>query len=199
MTNIKPSEPPNTSIESMNTPSLEDKNQVDKELIVNENIEKNKVKKKKGAFKKYFRMIVNRTTFQLILSHHPLCDVYDSHVLKIGSIRLCKGCLYGYTPAYTIILMFIFWARAQSFFTTTGLWIPNLWWFTIAFAVLTIGGYFLGKFSTFIKDLSKIGRGAFSGFLVIIVISQLWYFKLVAALLLIGGMIFLSFKRGKEM
>ncbi len=31
----------------------------------------------------------------ILLAHHPLCEKFDSHVIKIGKNKYCIGCLFG--------------------------------------------------------------------------------------------------------
>ncbi|HUU78686.1 MAG TPA: hypothetical protein VMX55_10090 [candidate division Zixibacteria bacterium] len=163
---------------------------------------------KKSRFKlemirlgEFLKAIFNKNTIHLMLAHHPACEVYDSHVFKIGSLRLCKGCFLSYPPLYATLLIFIFWDAARIFYQNSGFLIPNIWWFVISFGILTIGGYLIGKISLFIKDLSKFGRGAWAGALVIVILLNEihWGFKIGAAVILIVGMVFLSLYRGKDM
>ncbi|NHJ84826.1 MAG: hypothetical protein FK734_05150 [Asgard group archaeon] len=162
------------------------------------NNKKNREKKPPSRFVQYFKAIFNWKVVRLMISHHPYCDHYDSHVFKIGPVRFCKGCFLSYPPLYTIVLLFIFWEKAREFFLTPSFHIDNLWWFVIGSFILALL-YFLGKFSMFIKDLSKFGRGLFAGFLFCVILSQHWAFKIPAALIIIAGMTILSVKRGREM
>jgi len=41
------------------------------------------------------------------LSHHPDCQNYDSDVIRVGHLRLCKGCFIGYGLALLLFLLFI--------------------------------------------------------------------------------------------
>ncbi|MHA1154941.1 MAG: hypothetical protein ACTSQK_02440 [Candidatus Heimdallarchaeota archaeon] len=133
------------------------------------------------------------------LAHHPECETFEDHVFKIGKLRLCRGCTLSYPPMYALVLMFIFWPDAMLFLTSTGLWIPNLWWFTIGFGVTGASALLLRKYSLFINDIYKFCRGAFAGFLVTIILSQHWGFKIGAVVILMGAMGLLSIHRGKEM
>lgn len=164
--------------------------------------------KKESRFKremrslgKFLKAIFNKNTIHLMLAHHPACEVYDSHVFKIGNLRLCKGCFLSYPPLYATLLIFIFWDAARIFYQNSGFLISNIWWFVIGFGILAVGGYLIGKFSLFIKDLSKFGRGAWAGSLVIVILLKEihWGLKIGAAVILIGGMVFLSLYRGKDM
>ncbi|MHA1973173.1 MAG: hypothetical protein ACTSW1_09280 [Candidatus Hodarchaeales archaeon] len=47
--------------------------------------------------------------FPFFLSHHPDCEDYRSHVLTIGSIKLCQGCSAMYSGL--ILLILTVWTR----------------------------------------------------------------------------------------
>ncbi len=133
------------------------------------------------------------------LAHHPECETFEDHVFKIGKLRLCRGCTLSYPPMYALVLMFIFWPGARDFLTSIGLWIPNLWWFTIGFGATGALALLLRKYSFIINDIYKFCRGAFAGFLVTVILSQHWGFKIGAVVILMGAMVLLSMHRGKEM
>ncbi len=43
-----------------------------------------------------------------LLAHHPLCDKFDSHVIKIGKYKYCIGCLFGNSAGLiSLILLFV--------------------------------------------------------------------------------------------
>jgi len=58
-----------------------------------------KKSQKKTFFKKYS---------SLLISHHPECDKFKNHTLKIGSLNFCIGCFIGYPTAIIGILVFYF-------------------------------------------------------------------------------------------
>ena len=150
-----------------------------------------------------FKGLFKWSTVQLFLAHHPDCEEFESHVFKIGKLRLCRGCALSYPPAYALPLIFIFWQVAQDFFLAKALWFHNFFWFTIGFFLLTEITLFTRKFSKIINDLYKIARGSLLGFLFIVVIgearTQTWYISLIAGVMILGGLFYLSMKRGKEM
>ena len=53
---------------------------------------------------------LNQNFFQkygsLLLSHHPDCEKFKNHTIKIGSMRFCIGCFIGYPTAIIGILLF---------------------------------------------------------------------------------------------
>jgi hypothetical protein len=58
---------------------------------------KEKVKEKGSFFKRYG---------SLLLSHHPECEAFKDHTLKIGSHHFCIGCFIGYPTAIVGIIIF---------------------------------------------------------------------------------------------
>ncbi|MFX1258011.1 MAG: hypothetical protein ACFFAN_09135 [Promethearchaeota archaeon] len=44
---------------------------------------------------------------RFLLSHHPSCEEFDKHTIKIGKFRFCIGCYVGYPTA--IIGIFTLW------------------------------------------------------------------------------------------
>jgi len=42
----------------------------------------------------------------LLLSHHPKCESFKNHTLKLGSLHFCIGCFIGYPTAIITILLF---------------------------------------------------------------------------------------------
>ena len=161
----------------------------------------------KQSFKEAFELMLNIikimfkwSTIRVILAHHPYCDPFKEHTFNIGKLRLCRGCWLSYPPMYATILIYLFWPQARVFMLAEAVWImDNLWWFVIGFGILALVGRLLGHYSRFIKDLSKFGRGAWAGFLVVVIITQHWGFKIGAGLIIIGGMTYLSLNRGKDM
>ncbi|MFW9922690.1 MAG: hypothetical protein ACFFDW_05290 [Candidatus Thorarchaeota archaeon] len=186
-----------TNSEALNTNKLLDseKNKTENTSTYNKASFKSEMKKLGG----FIKLMFSWNAIQLMLSHHPACDVYDSHVFKIGKLRLCRGCFLSYPPLYALLIIYVAWPEAKDFFLTNGLWFDNLWWFVISFGILAIFGRLLGRYSIFIKDLSKFGRGAWAGFLIIVALTQFWPFKVAALVIVLGGMTFLSFHRGKAM
>ncbi|MCK5157988.1 MAG: hypothetical protein KAR08_02435 [Candidatus Heimdallarchaeota archaeon] len=165
-----------------------------------EQISKKKEGKILSTLRQIFRAIFSWEAIHLMLSHHPFCEVFDPHVFKIGKLRLCRGCFLSYPPLYALVSIFIFWEAAREFFLLEAISImDNLWWFVIGFGILTFGARWLGRYSLFIKDIAKFSRGAWTGFLVMVIISQHWGFKIGAILIVIGGMTYLSLHRGKDM
>lgn len=165
-----------------------------------EPISKKKESKVLSTLRQIFRALFSWEAIHLMLSHHPFCEVFDPHVFKIGKLRLCRGCFLSYPPLYALVTIFIFWEAAREFFLLEAISIiDNLWWFVIGFGILTFGARWLGRYSIFIKDIAKFSRGAWSGLLVMVIISQHWGFKIGAALIVIGGMTYLSLHRGKDM
>ena len=134
---------------------------------------KKKERKQNTKVRQIFSAIFSRDAFLLLLSHHPFCEVYDSHVFKIGKLRLCRGCFLSYPPLYALPAIFVFWEAAREFFLNEAVSIiDNLWWFVIGFGILAGVGRWLGRYSIFIKDLAKFGRGAWAGFLLIVLFSS---------------------------
>lgn len=165
-----------------------------------EQTSKKKESKTLATLRQIFRALFSWEAIHLMLSHHPFCEVFDPHVFKIGKLRLCRGCFLSYPPLYALVSIFIFWEAAREFFLLEAISIiDNLWWFVIGFCILTFGARGLGRYSIFIKDIAKFSRGAWTGFLVMVIISQHWGFKISAALIVIGGMTYLSLHRGKDM
>jgi hypothetical protein len=161
---------------------------------------KQKRSKLRGEIRQILRGVFSFGALQLMLSHHPNCEIFDPHVFKIGKLRLCRGCFLSYPPLYAFVALFIFWIPSRDFFLSEAVSIiDNLWWFVIGFGILTFASRWIGRYSIFIKDVAKFSRGAWTGFLVIVLISQHWGFKIGAALIVIVGMSYLSLHRGKDM
>jgi len=40
-----------------------------------------------------------------LLSHHPLCEKYESHLVEIRGYKVCMGCLFTYPSALATILI----------------------------------------------------------------------------------------------
>jgi len=153
-----------------------------------------------STVRQILRALFSWEAIHLMLSHHPFCEVFDPHVFKIGKLRLCRGCFLSYPPLYALVSIFIFWEAAREFFLLEAISIvDNLWWFVIGFGILTFGARWLGRYSIFIKDIAKFARGAWTGFLVLVIISQHWGFKIGATIIVIAGMAYLSLHRGKDM
>jgi hypothetical protein len=157
------------------------------------------IKKELSIVGRFFAVFFRWTTIRILLAHHPYCEKYESHVFKIGPVRLCRGCWLSYPPAYATVIIYLAWVEARLFLQSKALWVENLWWFVIGFAILAIFGRIIGQYSLFVKDLSKFGRGAFAGFLVVVLLDQPWYFKIGAAILLLGGLTYLSIQRARDM
>ncbi len=159
-----------------------------------------KRQKTRGEIRHILRGVFSWSAFQLMLSHHPNCETFDSHVFKIGKLRLCRGCFLSYPPLYALVAMYIFWVPSRDFFLREAIPIvDNLWWFVIGFGILTFASRLLGQYHIIIKDISRLSRGIWTGLLVLVIISQHWGFKIGAALIIIGGMTYLSLQRGKDM
>ena len=47
-----------------------------------------------------------RSFFPLFLSHHPECDRFEAHTLKIGKTRLCIGCFVAYPTGLFSLTLF---------------------------------------------------------------------------------------------
>ncbi|NHK32674.1 MAG: hypothetical protein FK730_15090 [Asgard group archaeon] len=158
---------------------------------------------KDGAFKNILKGLFKWSTIQLLLAHHPDCKEYESHVFKIGKLRLCRGCTLSYPPAYALPLIFIFWQTAQDFFLAKALWFHNLLWFTLGFILLTIITLITRRYSKIINDIYKFTRGALLGFLFIVVIGEVrtstWYLAIISGVMILSGLFYLSVKRGKDM
>ena len=161
---------------------------------------KKKESKTLATIRQVSRAVFSKEAFHLMLSHHPFCEVFDPHVFKIGKLRLCRGCFLSYPPLYALVSIFIFWGAAREFFLFEAISIvDNLWWFVIGFGILTFGARWLGRYSIFIKDIAKFSRGAWTGLLVMVILSQHWGFKIGAILIVVAGMSYLSIHRGKDM
>ncbi len=192
----------NNSLHTEQNESFKDSDEsIQKELELHEIISAKK--QKEGTFGTIIKGLFKWSTIQLLLAHHPDCETFESHVFKIGKLRLCRGCTLSYPPAYALLLIFIFWQAAQDFFLSKALWIHNLLWFTIGFVMLIIITYFTRRFSKIINDLYKVIRGSLFGFLFIVVIGEVrtpnWYLSIIAGVIILGGLFYLSFRRGKEM
>ncbi len=185
------------------SPDLVQKQEIQKINPSSEQRDPTEKKEKRKARMKtivdFIKLFFSWNVISMTLAHHPECETFNDHVFKIGKIRLCRGCTLSYPPLYATVLIFIFWLDARSFLTATGLWIPNLWWFTIGFGVTGALALLLRKYSLFINDIYKFSRGAFAGFLIAVIFSQHWTFKIAAGVLLIGAMVLLSLHRGKDM
>ncbi len=177
-------------------PNLESKEDTNQTEI---HIKPKTPKKDKGRFWLFLKVLFHWRTLRLLLSHHPFCERFENHTYNLGKIRFCRGCLLSYPLVYALPLIYLLWGAANDFFTSTALWFQNIWWFVIGFGILAIGGRLIGKYSIVIKDLSKFGRGAWSGTFIIVIFSQHWGFKIGAFVLLFGGLTFLSLNRGKDM
>ena len=44
-------------------------------------------------------LLILKSFFPLFLSHHPECNHFSGHTLKVGKVRLCIGCFVGYPSA----------------------------------------------------------------------------------------------------
>jgi len=74
-----------------------------KENIVSKEISESK----RAKIKKGFLSV--GSFFPLFLSHHPQCEQFKGHTLKLGNLRLCIGCFVGYSSAIiTLFLINIF-------------------------------------------------------------------------------------------
>ncbi|MFO8019931.1 MAG: hypothetical protein R6U96_15005 [Promethearchaeia archaeon] len=62
----------------------------------------------------------------IILSHHPDCEQFKSHTIKLGSHRLCIGCFIGYPTLFSFILLIAFLDIKE--------YLPLLWFLGIAIA-----------------------------------------------------------------
>ena len=54
----------------------------------------------------------------LLLSHHPECDKFKNHTIRIGSVRLCIGCFIGYPTSLTGIF-FLYISKIYMLFNST--------------------------------------------------------------------------------
>ncbi len=109
---------------------------------------------KKKSFFLYFRSIK-----PLILSHHPFCQTFENHTIRIGSRRFCIGCYVGY-PATIFTLLFIYFARLYIAFGSGSFFlIGALLLSTFALSLLHLTE------SRRIKILQKASMGVGSGFL----------------------------------
>lgn len=159
-----------------------------------------KERKNKGVFKAVIQLMFNWNTISLLLSHHPECETFDSHVFKIGKVRICKGCTLSYPPAYGIPILFIAWGLARDFILASDFYIQNIWWFVIGTGIIAIGNHFMKPLSLFINDLAKVTRGIFAGFLILaILIVTPWYFKFIPLAVIAAGLVWMSVKRQKDM
>lgn len=158
-----------------------------------------KMKREFRYLRLFLKEFLKWDTLQFIFSHHPICEPFEDHVYKIGRLRLCRGCILSYPPLYAIVLIFMFWPASRTFFVTTNYYLENLWWFIISFGIAAIVSRFLGRFHILIKDFSKFTRGAWAGFLFLVILTQHWAFKVGAALIIFGGMAYLSANRAKDM
>jgi hypothetical protein len=172
--------------------------QLDQDLTDQEKPRKQR-NRSSGQLLSILKTIFSWSTLQLLISHHPNCDVYEHHVFKIGKLRFCRGCTLSYPPAYFLPIIWLAWWRAQNFFKVEGFLIPNIWWFTIAFAIFGVITFFIKKYSIYINDIYKVTRGALLGFFFIIMLQEPWYYKLSIGIIVLGLMTYLSFKRGKDM
>lgn len=62
-----------------------------------------------------------------ILSHHPLCERYEKHVVEIHGRKVCMGCLFTYSSAAITLLLI-------NIFHFTGIYdYSDLFWMGILF------------------------------------------------------------------
>jgi len=68
---------------------------------------KNKTLQKKLASEKIFKsaLLTLKSFLPLIISHHPECEHFKGHTIKLGRVRLCIGCYIGYPSAILGILL----------------------------------------------------------------------------------------------
>lgn len=80
----------------------------------------------KAAPSKYQDVIRQLRHFApMFLSHHPMCQRFSNHTIKIGPVNLCIGCFIGYPSA---ILSILFW-----YSIIPKLDIPLLYYFLVGF------------------------------------------------------------------
>ena len=64
-------------------------------MIENRNNDfKEKSKNQKNAFLRKYG--------SLLLSHHPECEKFKNHTLKIGNLNFCIGCFIGYLAVFLL-------------------------------------------------------------------------------------------------
>ena len=63
---------------------------------IRNNYENSKISQKRTFFQKYGL---------LLISHHPECEEFKNHTLKIGPLRFCIGCFIGYPTAIISIII----------------------------------------------------------------------------------------------
>ncbi|TFF84677.1 hypothetical protein EU523_01390 [Candidatus Heimdallarchaeota archaeon] len=201
------SQPTTTDLDSSLQSDSQEKTHISEDSIQDDTLSAKKPKRSFFSSLKHElhqAMEVVKTSFKwefirILFSHHPYCKPYEKHVFILGPVRLCRGCWLSYPPMYATIFLFLFLTPFREFLLATPFWIANLWWFVIGFGIGSLVGRFLGKYSLFIKDLSKIARGLWAGVLAVVIISQHWAFKIGAAIILLGGMTYLTFHRAKDM
>lgn len=92
----------------------------------------------------------------ILLSHHPNCDRFKNHIIKIGNLKFCIGCFIGYPSAIISIFIIFFLKSIIQIESIFFLWIGIIF---LSFFVLS--PFNLTKIK-FIKIIQKalIGIGA---------------------------------------
>ncbi len=144
---------------SANLPKDQDEVKIEKKLNFWQ-----KLKKTYIEYKPYF------------LSHHPNCEKYEEHIVKIREKKLCIGCFIGYPAAiFGIGISF-----PLVFFELINVWIFFSIGIVFSCAVLLSLTNFTKKRGR--KILQKLLIGMGSGFLITSIWELLgiaWYFRLL--------------------
>ena len=141
----------------------------------------------KENFKKYL---------PILLSHHPICDKFDSHVVKIGKYKYCIGCLFGNT-AGIISLILLFVLRNFGMLPPWNFFILGLY-LMLAYVLSIVG---LTKYRS-IKILSKIIIGIGFSFILFSIWTldfPFWGIFVGTAILMYVCMLPINIKRIYEM
>lgn len=92
-----------------------------------------------------------------LLSHHPMCSIYSSDMVKIRNRHYCKGCLVGYGSAI------IFFLAALVVIYYHMLPLPSIWWpYFVVSALFSLPQFLRAYFPSIppaAKTLVKISVG----------------------------------------
>ncbi|MGA1794177.1 MAG: hypothetical protein ACMUHM_09510 [Thermoplasmatota archaeon] len=100
-------------------------------------------RKDRGLFKDILRGFPKLLPFAL--SHHPDCPPYKADVIRIGKVRLCRGCTIAYGLALAIIAIYLLIEPVRDMF---GVFSPFL---------IMGAGIFLGLFQIIRAVFRKMG------------------------------------------
>ena len=106
----------------------------------------------KSQLLRFFQII--RSFIPLLLSHHPECQKFKDHTLKVGKVRLCIGCFVGYPS--TFIGIYVLFLINLIFIISSQ--------FLIIIGIILISAFFLGPIGLITKKTQKIFQKIIIGF-----------------------------------